>query len=96
MSTSRIADSAACKFSADVSRLLIVCSNLFWIAPSLALCVETLWIAPSYASIARDALDCEVTSNALPMFLPAPPAEQSMSTDEEVLTIPRSLLSYLQ
>ena len=45
ISTSRIRDSAAVKFSAEAPRLLIVCSKRFWIAPSLARCVDTTFVA---------------------------------------------------
>ena len=45
MSVSRIRELADVMFSAVVSRLLIVYSRRFWIAPSLALSVETVSIA---------------------------------------------------
>ena len=45
MSTSRMRLSAAVRFSADVDRFAIVCSSLFWIAPSLERSPDTLLIA---------------------------------------------------
>ena len=42
MSTSRIRDSAAWRFSADVSRFFMVCSKRFCIAPSLERSAETV------------------------------------------------------
>ena len=52
MSTSRIRDSAAVKFSEDAPTLLIVCSKRFWLAPILERSAETVWIAESNAVIA--------------------------------------------
>ena len=45
ISVSRIWDSAAVVFSTTLSRLLIVCSNLFWYAPRVALCSFRVLIA---------------------------------------------------
>ncbi len=63
MSTSLILDSDAVKFSDIVFKLVIVCSNLFWLAPSLALAVETFSIALSIEVIADFAPLFESTVN---------------------------------
>src|SRR4051794_14175587 len=55
MSVSRIRDSEAVVFSMAVFRLLMVCSNRFWMAPRSARCEDTALIAVSIALIASDA-----------------------------------------
>ena len=73
MSKSRILDSAAWRFSAEVPRLAIVCSKRFWSAPSLERSVDTMVIALSMVSIAEFAASWEETSIPAPEP-PAPPA----------------------
>ena len=68
MSTSLILDSDACKFSAEVSKFLIVCSNLFWKAPSLDLSAETTSNASFIVVIALFADACSETSIHFQIF----------------------------
>ena len=56
ISTSRIRDSAAVRFSEEVFKLLIVCSRRFWYAPSLERSDETFESASSITVIATLAL----------------------------------------
>ena len=56
ISVSRIWLSALVVFSTTLSRLLMVCSSLFWTAPSAERWIDTVWIAALMVSIAFFAL----------------------------------------
>src|SRR3954453_18909230 len=73
MSVSRIRDSDAVRFSAVVFRLLMVCSNRFWMAPRLARAVDTFLMAVSMRPMAVCAPEAEVRETAL---TPRPVAEK--------------------
>ena len=83
ISVSRIWDSALVVFSTTLSRLLIVCSSLFWTAPSEDLWAETLEIASAIESIAYVAF-APVLSTRFNPLTPSP-AESIVSTVKEIL-----------
>src|SRR4029453_1245414 len=85
MSVSRMRDSDAERFSTATLRLLMVCSNRFWTAPSDARRSDTVWMAASMVSIAPEAsvsrssasvansvalISSMGTSNVSPLFAP--------------------------
>ena len=61
ISRSRILDSAAYRFSAEVPRLAMVCPRRFWYAPNMERSEETLSIAVSISEIPWSSDVCDQT-----------------------------------